>query len=119
MRIIIKCLYLRKKKSQYLSLFFLCFIILFSIGDNVNKVSRTKVLSSSRKFMKKCLNGELIYNISNKISLNPKISAIIPLYNCEKTIKAAVRSIQNQNLTDIEIILINDNSKDNTSEIIK
>ena len=119
MRIIIKCLYLRKKKCQYLSLFFLCFIILFSIGDNVNKVSRTKVLSSSRKFMKKCLNGELIYNISNKISLNPKISAIIPLYNCEKTIKAAVRSIQNQNLTDIEIILINDNSKDNTSEIIK
>ena len=59
-----------------------------------------------------------MYNISNKFSLNPKISAIIPLYNCEKTIKSTVRSIQNQNLTEFEIILVNDNSKDNTSKII-
>ena len=102
-----------KKKCRFLYLFFLCFIILFSIDDKVNKVSRAKGLSSSRKFIQKCLNEELIFNISNKFFLNPKISAIIPLYDCEKTIKATVRSIQNQNLTDIEIILVNDNSKDN------
>ena len=51
-------------------------------------------------------------------SANPKISAIIPVYNCENTIKAAVRSIQNQNMAEIEIVLVNDNSKDNTSKII-
>ena len=102
-----------KKKCLFLYLFFLCFIILFSIDDKVNKVSRAKGLSSSRKFIQKCLNEELIFNISNKFFLNPKISVIIPLYDCEKTIKATVRSIQNQNLTDIEIILVNDNSKDN------
>ena len=108
-----------KKKCRFLYLFFLCFIILFSIDDKVNKVSRAKGLSSCRKFIRKCLNEELIFNISNKFFLNPKISAIIPLYDCEKTIKATVRSIQNQNLTDIEIILVNDNSKDNTSKIIR
>lgn len=108
-----------KKKCRFLYLFFLCFIILFSIDDKVNGVSRAKGLSSSRKFIQKCLNEELIFNISNKFFLNPKISAIIPLYDCEKTIKATVRSIQNQNLTDIEIILVNDNSKDNTSKIIR
>jgi len=116
-RIKIEYLYLRKKKCRYL-IFFLCLIILFSFNDKVNKVSRVKVLTSSIKFIKKCLNGELMYNISNKFSLNPKISAIIPLYNCEKTIKSTVRSIQNQNLTEFEIILVNDNSKDNTSKII-
>ena len=108
-----------KKKCRFLYLFFLCFIILFSIDDKVNGVSRAKGLSSSRKFIQKCLNEELIFNISNKFFLNPKISAIIPLYDCEKTIKATVRSIQNQNLTDIEIILVNDNSKDNNQTISK
>ena len=58
-------------------------------------------------------------NNNTKIfSTDPKISTIIPVYNCENTIKAAVRSIQNQNMAEIEIVLVNDNSKDNTSKII-
>ena len=44
---------------------------------------------------------------------------IIPVFNCQNTIKAAVRSIQNQNMADVEIILVNDYSKDNTSKIIQ
>ena len=47
------------------------------------------------------------------ISKNPKITIIIPLYNSGKLIKLIVRSIQNQNIDDIEIILINDFSNDN------
>ena len=69
--------------------------------------------------MKQCFKGKLLNNNTNILSLNPKISVVIPVYNCEKTIKFAVRSIQNQNMADIEIILVNDNSKDNTSLIIK
>ena len=49
----------------------------------------------------------------------PKISVIIPLYNCQKTINQSIYSIQYQNLSYFEIILINDFSKDNTSKIIK
>ena len=34
----------------------------------------------------------------------------MPVFNCANTLKAAVRSIQNQKMLDIEIILVNDNS---------
>ena len=44
---------------------------------------------------------------------------IVPIYNDEKIIKSVIRSIQNQNMTDIEIILVNDFSKDNTLKIIE
>ena len=49
----------------------------------------------------------------------PKASVIIPLYNCEKTIMPAIHSIQFQNMSTIEILLINDYSSDNTSKIIE
>ena len=65
------------------------------------------------------LNIKIIKNIPNEISKKPKISIIIPVYNSQKTIKSAIRSIQNQDCTDIEIILINDFSKDNSFIIIK
>ena len=48
-----------------------------------------------------------------------KISCIIPIYNSEKTIKRALRSVQNQNLIEFEIILVNDFSIDNSLSIIK
>ncbi len=47
----------------------------------------------------------------------PKISVIIPLYNCENYIKYTIRSVQNQNMGNFEIILINDNSKDGSLNI--
>jgi glycosyltransferase involved in cell wall biosynthesis len=83
------------------------------------KIARAKTLYSSIKFIKKCFKGELINKNSKIIVSNPKISAIIPVFNCQNTILASIRSIQNQNMADIEIILVNDNSKDNTSIIIK
>lgn len=49
---------------------------------------------------------------------HPKISVIIPIYNCKNTIELTFRSIHFQNLKDIEIILINDKSSDNTYSII-
>jgi len=43
----------------------------------------------------------------------------LPIFNQEKFIKTAIRSIQYQTLKDIEIIAINDFSKDKTLEILK
>jgi glycosyltransferase involved in cell wall biosynthesis len=63
--------------------------------------------------------GLLLTNQKFNISKYPKISVIIPVYNQEIIIKRALRSIQNQNLKDIEIILINDFSTDNTLKTIK
>ena len=50
---------------------------------------------------------------------NPKVSIIISIYNREDYVKSTIRSIQNQNLKEIEIIYINDNSTDNSSQYIK
>ena len=77
---------------------------------------KKKILLKGRKFLDQCLNG--IYNKKNMSNTTPKVSSIIPIYNCQTTINAALVSIQNQNLTKLEIILINDFSSDNTSEII-
>ena len=49
----------------------------------------------------------------------PKISLIIPMYNEEKNILHCIRSIQNQNLQEIEIVCVNDNSNDKTLSILK
>ena len=49
--------------------------------------------------------------------MEPKISVIVPIYNSEKYLKKCVDSILNQTLEDIEIILINDGSKDNSHSI--
>ena len=69
---------------------------------------------------KRIFNLLLINNIIKFIKIKkPKISVIIPVYNSEKTIKSTIRSIQNQNMIDIEIILVNDFSNNKTIKIIK
>lgn len=47
----------------------------------------------------------------------PLISIIIPVYNTEKYLNRCIDSVINQSYTNIEIILINDGSKDNSGQI--
>lgn len=49
----------------------------------------------------------------------PKISVIVPVYNTEKYIEKCLKSILNQTMNDIEIIVVNDGSTDNSEKIIK
>ncbi len=46
-----------------------------------------------------------------------KITVAIPVYNCEKTLKKCLDSIINQTFEEIEILIINDGSPDNSEEI--
>lgn len=48
---------------------------------------------------------------------NIKISVIVPIYNTEKFLRKCIDSIINQTLEEIEIILINDGSTDNSHNI--
>lgn len=48
-----------------------------------------------------------------------KVSAIVPVYNSEDTVEATVKSIINQTITDIEVLLVNDGSTDNTLQVCK
>jgi glycosyltransferase involved in cell wall biosynthesis len=43
----------------------------------------------------------------------PKVSIIIPVYNVEPYLDRCIRSVFNQTLKDIEIILVDDGSPDN------
>lgn len=48
----------------------------------------------------------------------PKISVIMPVYNGEKYLKECLNSLVNQTFKDIEIICVNDCSKDSSLEIL-
>ncbi|MBQ8430434.1 MAG: glycosyltransferase family 2 protein [Clostridia bacterium] len=50
---------------------------------------------------------------------NLKCSVVIPVYNAENFIETTLRSVVNQTIKDIEIICVNDCSKDNSVNIIK
>lgn len=47
-----------------------------------------------------------------------KISIIVPAYNCEKYIQRCIESIISQSYKNLEIIIINDGSKDKTLDVI-
>lgn len=48
-----------------------------------------------------------------------KVSIIIPVYNAEKYISRCIESVLEQSYKNIEIILVNDGSKDNSLNILK
>ena len=49
----------------------------------------------------------------------PGISVIIPVYNGEATIERACKSVLEQGYANVELIVVDDGSKDGTSEILK
>ena len=77
-----------------------------------------KLIKKFNSFTELCVNNKLIDNKSYPLLLNPKISIIMPLYKGGKYLYYSLRSIQNQKMKDIEIILIDDNSPDDTLSII-
>jgi len=53
------------------------------------------------------------------IKIKPQISVIMPTYNGDKYISKAIESVLGQTFSDIEFIIINDGSIDDSLEIIK
>jgi glycosyltransferase involved in cell wall biosynthesis len=51
--------------------------------------------------------------------MNPRVSIILPFYNAEKYFDMCLKSILSQTFRDFELILINDNSSDNSIKIIE
>ena len=48
-----------------------------------------------------------------------KVSIIMGIYNCEKTLSDCIDSLLNQTYTNWELIIVDDCSNDNTDEIVK
>jgi glycosyltransferase involved in cell wall biosynthesis len=55
----------------------------------------------------------------NNTIKSPTVSVIIPSYNCASTIREAIDSVRIQTYKNIEIIVIDDGSYDQTKEILK
>jgi len=50
---------------------------------------------------------------------NSRVTVLMPVYNSEKYIWAAIHSVINQTWNDFELLIVNDGSTDGTQEIIK
>ena len=81
-------------------------------------------LESSYEEIEKFIKFNLIGNLRHSTSEfyhrdNPQISIVISTFNGEVYLKPAVRSIQNQNFLNIEIIIVDDGSTDKSIEVVK
>ena len=107
-----------QKKLKLKKLFFILFFIIFNNYYFKKYIISEKILLKGRKYLNKCLRDKLNRKTYKKF-VNPRVSVIIPVYNCQSSIKQVISSIQNQKMIDIEIILVNDKSKDDSLKIIE
>jgi len=103
----------------YLFLLLLMLFILFNINNYPNNTNLNKnQIKSYIKYIIDCKN-HIRYNRIKIKNENPYVSICIPALNMDKYIERTILSIINQSFQDFEIIIINDNSKDDTEDIIK
>jgi cellulose synthase/poly-beta-1,6-N-acetylglucosamine synthase-like glycosyltransferase len=108
------------KKLFCLILIVLVIILLSLIYNNSIEKNSLEERKCIQNYMDLVFNGTKIDK--DKIyypSINPKISIIISVYNGEAFLRTALLSIQNQIFKDIEIIMIDDGSEDNSVNLIK
>ena len=49
----------------------------------------------------------------------PQVSVILPVFNAADTVERAVRSILDQSMQDLELVVVNDGSTDSTRSILE
>lgn len=91
-------------------IFFFIYLIIYPYA---NQLLKYKI------YIKRCKQKEFIKQPINIIPENIFLSIGLPTYNMEKYIESSLLSIINQSFQNFEIIVVNDNSNDNTQNIIK
>lgn len=92
----------------------------YYIKNNNIKISKStfQLIKKINEFIIICRKGILINGIK-KSSSNIKVTVVITLFNNAETIKTAIRSIQNQKMSDLEIITVEDCSTDNSLQTLE
>ena len=87
---------------------------------NEKNFTKRKDQYDFKEYAKLCIEEKSLFNYK-KLKLNdkPLISVILPTFNKESNIMKSLRSIQNQSLKNIEIIIVDDCSTDNTYKYLK
>lgn len=57
--------------------------------------------------------------MAGKVVSMSKVAIIIPIYNVEKYVRKTIESAVNQTEKDIEIILVDDGSRDSSTKVFK
>ena len=110
----------KNDKMKIIIIIILCCFIYEELKSFLNiTISPHEEFENIEKYLKMCNDSnELQFHFSeNKIL--PKISIISPIFNRGEYLLRFLKSIQNQNFKDVEIILIDDYSTDNTVDLIK
>jgi glycosyltransferase involved in cell wall biosynthesis len=86
---------------------------------SISMVMLDKLAAAEKVGSLPCLKASKERNATKEqMVISPKISVIIPVYNVEEYLEECVRSVMNQSLKDIEIILVNDGSPDGCPKIM-
>ena len=112
MKIRIKINYYKAKKF-----FFFIYLSIFNHYYALKKLYFE--MKKIEKYYNLCNQRILIQNKIFKKVESPKISIITPIYNQEKNLYRYLMSIQNQEFYDLEIILIDDLSNDNSLKVLE
>ena len=99
-------------------LLFLNFYFNDKISSFAKNFNYIRECNKFEEYLKYCNNNLIKLKKSNKYD-HPKISIISPIYNRGKYALRFIKSIQNQNFKQIELILIDDCSNDDTKTLIK
>ena len=117
---------IKKDENIYLKLIFIIInIYFFKFNDSFLKIFLSYFLNykfnikNIEKYWRLCNSEKLINKNKYRHNKFPKVSIISPVYNREKYILRFLRSIQNQKFNEIEIIFIDDCSKDKSAQVIK
>ena len=112
-------IYKEKKNKKLKFILLIIFFFIISLSIIYLNILGNGDFYLAEKYYRICNKGILLNKINHLNIKRPKISIISAVYNKENYIKRFLRSIQNQNFNDIEIILVDDCSTDNTIKIIE
>ena len=118
-----------QRKCFYFNLFIIIYVVAHLIVIEVQKYLKNREtidyvnshLKNINLYIDKCKKNNINYMASfRKIKpiSKPKITALIAVYNSEKFIETAIRSVQYQKFYDIEILVVDDCSTDKSAEIV-
>ena len=97
----------------------------FSSPQN-QEAKRPFAVNEDKELLDQYLNGKSLEHtmtsvkeaVNKDITSKPKVSVLLAVYNCEKFIDQALKSIYDQTYQDFEVVIVDDGSTDKTSEIL-
>lgn len=81
-------------------------------------VDRKEIITTIKEFVKHPVSTETGLKNNAYSKTLPSLSVVVPVYNREKIIAETLKNITNQNYPELDIIVVNDGSEDNSEEAV-